>query len=327
VSTFNCSPVAILSHPLDLNQENVSPPSYRPEIQIQLFNAPYDALLDSGASVSAISENLFKTLKNDPAKHDIPLFPLAGILLTTALSHKSVKIKSQIYLTFKIQNYETHGVFLVVPQLSTSLILGTDWLLDNGVKIDYDKKQITLLPLKDKIPFTVIADYDPNSLINSLKHIKIDTQFSPSTENNPNSINDSLPFENERSIALNDISLDEQQQIQMNDLIQDYNHIFQNRPGLHKFFTYKFNVKPHEPYKIKPYPVPFARRPAVQQEIDKMLEWQIIERSDSPYNNPLVTVIKADGSIRLCLDARKLNTIILPTRDASPPHRRYSGKI
>lgn len=94
---------------------------------------------------------------------------------------------------------------------------------------------------------------------------------------------------------------------------------FPKCPGLHTFFTYKFNVKPHEPYKIKPYPVPFSRCPAIQHEIDKMFDWQIIERSDSHYNNPLATAIKANGSIRLCLDARKLNTVILSTRDASPP--------
>jgi len=105
----------------------------------------------------------------------------------------------------------------------------------------------------------------------------------------------------------------------MTSLLQNYQHIFQDKPGLHTFFSYKFNVKNHEPYKIKPYPVPFSRRPAVEKEINKMIKWGVIERSDSPYNNPLVTVVKADGSIRLCLDARKLNTIILPTRDASPP--------
>lgn len=105
----------------------------------------------------------------------------------------------------------------------------------------------------------------------------------------------------------------------MTSLLNDYQHIFQDKPGLHNSFFYKFNVKPHEPYKIKPYPVPFSRRPAVQQEINKMIEWGVIERSSSPYNNPLVTVVKSDESIRLCLDARKLNTIILPTRDASPP--------
>lgn len=51
----------------------------------------------------------------------------------------------------------------------------------------------------------------------------------------------------------------------------------------------------------------------------KSTKWFSGGRSDSPYNNPLVTVIKSDGSIHLCLDARKLNYIILTTRDASPP--------
>jgi len=101
-----------LSHPLDLNHEIVLPPNYRPEITIKLFNIPYSALLDSGASVSAISENLFQTLSNDSSERDIPLFPLTGILLTTALSNKSVKIKSQVYLNFSVDNYETFGIFL-----------------------------------------------------------------------------------------------------------------------------------------------------------------------------------------------------------------------
>jgi len=108
------------------------------------------------------------------------------------------------------------------------------------------KKQIALPSLKDKISFTIIADHDPSNLINSLKHIKIDDHFFPLTENNPNSINNTLPFENERSIALNDIPLNEQQQLHMNSLTQNYNHIFQNHPGLHKFFTYKFHVKPRQ---------------------------------------------------------------------------------
>lgn len=311
--------LSILTHPLDLNHEVTPPPNYRPEISLQLFNNSYNALLDSGASVSAISEELFQNLTVDPSQPKIPLFPLTGILLTTALSNKSVKIKSQIYLNFSINNYDTFGIFLVVPQLSTPIILGTDWLLENGVTIDYNTKEISLLSVTNNIPFKLIIDHDPNSLVNSLKNINVSNEFPPLSETPAKSIYQPLPFETEKNIALNDIPLNSSQQNLMTSLLQKYQHIFQDKPGLHKFFSYKFNVKPHDPYKIKPYPVPFSRRPAVQQEIDKMIQWGVIERSDSPYNNPLVTVIKTDGSIRLCLDARKLNTIILPTRDASPP--------
>jgi len=119
--------IAILTRPLDLNQEIIPPPNYRPEISLQQFENSHNALLDSGASVSVISEELYQNLISDPTPNKIPLFPLNGISLTTALSNKSVKIKFQIYLNFSIQNYETFGIFLIVPHLSTPLILGTDF--------------------------------------------------------------------------------------------------------------------------------------------------------------------------------------------------------
>lgn len=169
--------LCILTHPLDLNHEVTPPPNYRPEISLKLFNNSYNALLDSGASVSAISEELFQNLTLDPSQHKIPLFPLTGVLLTTALSNKSVKIKSQIYLTFSINNYETFGIFLVVPQLSTSIILGTDWLLENGVTIDYNAKEISLPSVTNNIPFKLIVDHDPDSLANSLKNINISNKI------------------------------------------------------------------------------------------------------------------------------------------------------
>jgi len=45
----------------------------------------------------------------------------------------------------------------------------------------------------------------------------------------------------------------------------------------------------------------------VEQEIDQMLQMGIITRSDSPWVVP-----KPDGSIRLCVDYRKVNSISVP---------------
>lgn len=86
MSPPNSPLIEMLTHPLDLHHEIVPPLNYRPEILIKLFNDPYVALLDSGASVSAISEDLFKKLNHNPSQHKIPLFPLNSISLTTALS-------------------------------------------------------------------------------------------------------------------------------------------------------------------------------------------------------------------------------------------------
>jgi hypothetical protein len=181
------------------------------------------------------------------------------------------------------------------------------------VSMDYSTKEISLPTLQNKIPFKLITDNDPDSLTNSLNNLSMIPVDILIMYEQP------IPFKPGKNIALHDIPLNNSQQNLMSSLLQKYQYIFKDKPGLHSFFSYKFNVRIHESYKIKPYSVPFSRRPAVQKEIDKMNESGVIERSDSPYNNPLVTVIKVDGSIRLCLDARKLNTIILPIRNASPP--------
>lgn len=52
-----------------------------------------------------------------------------------------------------------------------------------------------------------------------------------------------------------------------------------------------------------------------------MLQWggRVVDRIDSLCNNPLVTIIKPDGFFRLYPYAQKLNTILIPIQDASPP--------
>ena len=62
-----------------------------------------------------------------------------------------------------------------------------------------------------------------------------------------------------------------------------------------------------------------AYREKVDEEIQKMLDMGIIQRSSSSYINPIVPVIKKDGTVRLCLDARKLNDILLEDWECPEP--------
>lgn len=316
-SPQNAPQLNILSHPLNSENKTSTSLSFRPEIEIILFKNKYTALLDSGASVSAMSDTLYNILKNDSSNFVIPSFPLSNTFLTTAITNKSVKINSQIYLNFYINDYKTHAIFLIVPHLSTPLILGTDWLVENGINLNYNTRKILFPSPFKSVPFKIVSTNHNNDLINSLRQVVVNNIHSGCISDT--SAENLLPLPPSQNCTFNNIPLDDNQQQQINSLLKKFHHIFQDTPGVHKSFTYKFNVRDHVPYKIKPYPVPFCRRAAVQHEINKMITWGIIERSDSPYNNPLVTVIKSDGSIRLCLDARKLNTIILLTRESSPP--------
>ncbi|GFO35989.1 Pol polyprotein [Plakobranchus ocellatus] len=58
-----------------------------------------------------------------------------------------------------------------------------------------------------------------------------------------------------------------------------------------------------------------------------MLESDIISKSTSPYASPITVVMKKDGTIRLCLDFRKLNKIIIFDAEPIPTLDELLGKM
>ena len=64
-----------------------------------------------------------------------------------------------------------------------------------------------------------------------------------------------------------------------------------------------------EPFKIPYRRLPLAKKKVAEVEIEKMLEENVIVPSTSPWSSPVCMVTKKDGTIRFCIDYRKLNGV------------------
>ena len=72
------------------------------------------------------------------------------------------------------------------------------------------------------------------------------------------------------------------------------------------------------PVYMKPRRFPDPVTQEIDKQVHELLTNDIIEPSCSPYNSPIVPVRKPDGSLRLCIDYRKLNEVTTPDRFPMP---------
>eukprot|EP00731_Ephydatia_muelleri_P021055 Em0013g782a len=105
----------------------------------------------------------------------------------------------------------------------------------------------------------------------------------------------------------------------LDSLMSEFAQVLANTPGRTQFAEHCIETGSARPVRLPAYRIPHAYRETVRQEIEEMLEEGIIEHSNSEWSSPIVLVGKKDGSLRLCVDYRRLNS--LSEADAYPMPR------
>lgn len=85
--------------------------------------------------------------------------------------------------------------------------------------------------------------------------------------------------------------------------------LFQPRPGRTGVLEHKIHLKDPTPIRQRPYRVPETLVSGLRDEIRIMQELGVIEASTSEWSSPIVVVPKKDGTLRICMDFRKLNAV------------------
>ena len=95
------------------------------------------------------------------------------------------------------------------------------------------------------------------------------------------------------------------------DLEATYPQVFSDLPGRTDLCQLVISTVSEQPLAAHPHRVPDKWKEGVRHEILKLEEQGIIVRSKSPWASPIVPVPKPDGTIRICIDYRRLNSITI----------------
>ena len=88
-----------------------------------------------------------------------------------------------------------------------------------------------------------------------------------------------------------------------------YTDILIKEPGLTKLAEFSIDTGQHESLLLRAYNTPAALQQSIDKEIDWLLEKGFISPSSSPWSSPMVTVRKPDGTARLCVDFKRINSV------------------
>lgn len=115
--------------------------------------------------------------------------------------------------------------------------------------------------------------------------------------------------------------LTEEERILVQSLLKSHSHVFAMTDlelGCATEVQHRIPLSDNIPFKERHRRIPPAEYEEVRQHLHEMLDGGIIRRSYSPYASPVVLVRKKDGSLRLCVDYRKLNAKTIKDSYALP---------
>ena len=101
--------------------------------------------------------------------------------------------------------------------------------------------------------------------------------------------------------------LNEDQQREVIQLLEEYSDVLTDISGKTNLAECNIELTDDIPFRVKAYPVPYALKKEMDKEVSEMMKADIIESSVFEYASSPVVVRKPDGSVRYCIDFRKLN--------------------
>ena len=217
---------------------------------------------------------------------------MSNLAVYVAVGRKTVKIAKKVYLQIKIWKFQINYSFLIVAGLSTDVILGADFLKTYGGIINFELMG-EIIPKNNVIFRSVVNDENKNEAGSyNLKicmqqcvenrHVRAVGSGIGGEESKHNNCEENIEG------VIDSDGLDNVSRDTLLETLENYDEHLQNL----KVYEHEIRVTVQKPFVRKSYPVPLRQQPAVDREIDRMLQQRIITRSCSEFCNPIRIVQK-----------------------------------
>ncbi len=231
------------------------------------------------------------------------------------VSKVHIKPHTMMWVQAKV-DAEVNEVFMVSPNkhsLTPGRVIVANTLAtvekDNTIMVpimNFSKYYVTLKP-NAKIPANITLQAGMFSVDVKVKS----TDKTPDTD--PEITDHSVIIEQINKLDLaTDSDLTPEQQSQLQQLLINNADIFAvnpKAPGLQINVKHFIDTENHSPVHTKPWRLSQHEKEVIAKEVIEMLKNGIIRKSKSPWNASVVLAGKKDGSLRFCVDYRKLNLI------------------
>jgi hypothetical protein len=238
------------------------------------------AYVDSGASRSIAGHNLYGHLKRIKA----PFTRLTQEL--TMADGEPVEMATEVYkVQVEVNDRIVHTSVTAIPEHSRGkTLLGMDFIKAADVILDFPRMQWRFRGQPNWGPLVSEKEVSLAASTVQLEPLRDDE----GTE------------------------LDQVQKDQLVRLLDSHKEVFEESDEPTPYAEHRITLTDDRPIATTPYRMSPQRRAVLEVEIQRMVEKNVIEECESPYAAPVVMVPKKDGSFRVCVDFRKLNSVTVP---------------
>jgi hypothetical protein len=202
-------------------------------------------------------------------------------------------------IDYTIQGEKFTNSFRILSLKGYDMVLGSDWMLSHSpVKFDYHTRKVKIkiagkkkFFLQDHSLTGGVPLISLNQLEKELRKGATGYYLFPLSTKTP--------------------QVQEPEDAELQGLLAEFADIFEEPTGLPPVRSNDHTIPLRagsEPPRIRPYRVPHKQKEEIERQIQELLQHSVIRHSTSPYASPAILVKKKDGTWRLCIDYRKLNS-------------------